>query len=97
MKIIILFALVALASCEIDWSNIKPITEIKEWQDAFPNFAAKGDLKTIFNVEPQREGRVLRGDFVGPTDIPYQVGLIIHFNTGNGWCSGSLVSFSHNF
>lgn len=94
MKVLILFALVALASCEIDWSTVKPIRKTKEWQEAFPNFAANtNSLETIFDLPPQRGGRVVRGDFVGPTDIPYQVGLIIHFNAANGWCSGSLVNY----
>ena len=88
MKLLIFFALVALASCEIDWSTIKPITQTPEYRAAFPNFVPHAKEST-FN--PQRGGRVIRGNVVGPTDMPYQVGVIVHLFTGNGWCGGSLV------
>lgn len=92
MMLLILLALVSLASCEIDWSTVQPIKETKEWQEAFPDFAAKVQENAVYDV-PRRGGRVIRGDFAGPMDMPYQVGIIVHFANTNGWCGGSLVSF----
>lgn len=92
MKFLILLIFVSLASCSIEFSNIKPVTEILEWQEAFPEFVSKIRSNYITYDAPQRAGRVIRGTFVGPLVMPYQVGIIIHFPTGNGWCGGSLVS-----
>lgn len=90
MKVLILFALVALVSCEIDWSTVKPITQTPEYRAAFPNFVPHST--PLVSSNPKRGGRIIRGNVVGPTDLPYQVGIIVHLFTGNGWCSGSLVS-----
>lgn len=91
MKLILFVAFLALATCELnlntfDWSAVKPLTEIKEWQDAHPNF------KAIKKAHPSRPGRILNGDIAGPTDYPYIAGVMLHFDSGNSWCGGSLIS-----
>lgn len=76
MKLIAFFALLVLASCEFDpktfdWSSVKPITQIKEYRDAFPKFkyVDLDENARIFD----RNGRILRGEIVGPTDYPWSV------------------------
>lgn len=93
MKFIILLALVGLVSCEIDWSTVQPIRQTKEWQEAFPDFASRVVENSVYDM-PRRGGRVIRGDIAGPLDMPYQVGIVVHFPSTNGWCSGSLVSLN---
>lgn len=89
-SIIFAFAFFAFASCEIDlktfdWSTVKPLSEIKEWQDAHPNHA---NIQSPFPRAP----RIINGDIASPTDFPYMAGVMLHFDTGNSWCGGSLIS-----
>jgi hypothetical protein len=96
MKLIVFISLFVLAFAEFDpqtfdWSNVKPITEIKEYREAFPSRFVDvpiDDEARVFN----RNGRIIRGDLAAPSDFPWAVGLVISFTLDNGWCSGSLVS-----
>lgn len=91
MKFILCAAFLAYASCEIDlktfdWSSVKPLTEIKEWREAHPNFEA------VKSAHPSRSGRILNGDIATATDLPYMAGVMLHFDSGNSWCGGSLIT-----
>lgn len=91
MKLILFAALLVLACAEIDlntfdWSTVKPLNEIKEWQDAHPNY------DVIRQSHPSRPGRILNGEIASPVDYPYIAGVMLHFDTGNSWCGGSLIS-----
>lgn len=92
MKSLILLAFVGFVSCAIDFSTIRPVTEILEWQEAFPEFVSNVHSNYMTSDTPPRAGRVISGNRVGPFEMPYQVGVMIHFPSGNGWCGGSLVS-----
>lgn len=91
MKFIFLAVIFTFVSCEInlstfDWSTLKPLTEIEEWRQAHPNFEA------LKSAHPSRSGRILNGNIVNPTEFPYLVGIMLHFDSGNSWCGGSLIS-----
>lgn len=95
MKLILFATVLAVASCEIDlktfdWSTVKPLHEIKEWQEALQE--ANPNYDAIRLAHPSRPNRILNGDIAGPTQYPYIVGVMLHFNTGNSWCGGSLIS-----
>lgn len=95
MKFLLLAALIALANSEsqsktIDWSSVKPLNEIKEWRDAHPHIEAV--KKNYAVIPPPRSRRILNGDIANPLEYPYVVGVMLHFDTGNSWCGGSLVS-----
>lgn len=91
MKLIffVTFLALALASCEeIDWSAVKPLHEIKEWQEAHPNF----DIDAIRRMHPSRPSRILNGEIAGATSYPYAAGVMLHFDSANSFCGGSLIS-----
>lgn len=94
MKFLIFVALFAFVSCEIDfstfdWSSVKPLTEIKEWRDAHPNYDA---IKNAHPSTPSRFRRILNGDIANANEYPYMVGVMLHFDTGNSFCGGSLIT-----
>lgn len=104
MKLLVVFALFALAAGKydpetldpetFDWSTVKPLRLIKEYREAYP--------KLFIDTEPEvneevfnplnRNRRILDGSIAGPTDFPWIAGILISFEFDNGWCSGSLVS-----
>lgn len=93
MKFLIFTAIFALATCEIDfktfdWSTVKPLYEIKEWRDAHPSFV---DNAPAFK---SRSPRIVNGEIAQMTDFPYMAGILLHFDAGNSWCGGSLISRS---
>ncbi|CRK90518.1 CLUMA_CG004155, isoform A [Clunio marinus] len=94
MKLIILATfLYAFVSCEInlnnsfDWSTVKPLWEIKEWREAHPERAA-----LLSGSKSPRMPRIINGELANPNDFPYVAGVLLHFDTGNSWCGGSLIS-----
>lgn len=91
MKFTVFTVLFAFASCEIDlknfdWSTVKPLTEIEEWREAHPNFEA------LKSSHPSRSPRILNGEIASATELPYMAGIMLHFDSGNSWCGGSLIS-----
>lgn len=97
MKFLLVVAFFALASCEFnpetfDWTSIKPITQIKEYREAFPQVVAGDFLNDERRVFVKRNGRIIRGEVASPTEFPFMVGLILSFANDNGWCGGSLIS-----
>lgn len=89
MKFVIFVAVLAVASCEIDlktfdWSSVKPLSEIKEWREVHVNHGVV--------TNPRLSSRIINGDITGPTEFPYMAGVILHFDTGNSFCGGSLIS-----
>lgn len=94
MKFVLLAAIFALATCEIDlktfdWSSVVPLSEVKEWREAFPN---NDEIKQQHPSYLERSKRILNGDIADSREYPYMVGVMLHFDTQNSWCGGSLVS-----
>lgn len=92
MKFLILTALCALVRCEIDlqtfdWSTVRPLYEIKVWRDAHPSFVEADAIAS-------RAPRIVNGEIAAMTDFPYMAGILLHFDTVNSWCGGSLISRS---
>lgn len=98
--VVVLCAFVGLAAAaentDIDWSTVRPVYELKEWQDAHP-----GHMRLMRQADAMEKmqkmrfgptGRIVGGGEAARHQFPYQVGLVLHFDTGNGWCGGSLVS-----
>ena len=95
MKFLILAAICAFVSCEIDlatfdWSTVVPLHQIKEWQDAHPYVQAP-EAAPSWNP-PKRSGRILNGGVASPNEYPYMAGVMLHFDAANSWCGGSLIS-----
>lgn len=91
MKILIIATVIVFVNCEInfetfDWSTVKPLHEIKEWRAAHPDYVPVNDVHT------HRAPRIINGDIALITDFPYMAGVLLHFDTGNSWCGGSLIS-----
>lgn len=91
MKIFLFVIFFTFANCDLDlknfdWSSVKPLSEIKEWREAHPNYDA------IKSAHPSRSPRILNGEVASPTELPYMAGVMLHFDSGNSWCGGSLIS-----
>lgn len=91
MRLLIFVTVLAFASCEInlksfDWSSVKPLSEIKEWREVHKNH---DEIKTS---NPRLGSRIINGDIAGSTEFPYMAGVMLHFDTGNSFCGGSLIS-----
>ena len=96
MKLLLILLVVTLVSSELDpktfdWSSVRPINQVPEWRAQFPQLIDEvlDDSKRVF---VERGGRIVRGTVANPTDFPFQVGVILHFDHTNGFCSGSLIS-----
>lgn len=91
MKYSVFVAVLAVVSCELDlktfdWSSVKPLSEIKEWRETHPN---RADIQI---ANPRLSSRIINGDIAGSTDFPYMAGILLHFDTGNSFCGGTLIS-----
>lgn len=90
---LILIFYVATVTCEInlktfDWSSVKPLYEIIEWQKVHSNFIAPPA-----NAHPTaRSPRIIDGDIAGAVEFPYLAGVLLHFDTGNSFCGGTLIT-----
>lgn len=98
MKLFVIFAFLVGMNCELnqenfDWTSLKPITQIKEYREAFPWRVAGEEFDDTARVF-DRSGRIVRGELAGPGDYPFAVGLVISFTQDSSWCSGSLISRS---
>lgn len=96
MKLLLVLLFVTLGSCEFDpktfdWSSVRPINQVPEWRAKFPQLIDE-PLDESKRVYVERGGRIIRGTIASPTDFPFLVGVILHFDHTNGFCGGSLVS-----
>lgn len=97
MKCLVFLAILALASCQIDlksfdWSTVKPLEEIQEWRDAHPRYEVL--MKQQLGVHPSRSRRIINGEIATALEFPYMAGVLLHYDTGNSWCGGSLISIN---
>lgn len=89
-------AVAQTGNTDIDWSTVRPIYEFPEWQDSHPGHMRL--LRKDELMEKTKEmsfgpsGRIVGGQEADRHQFPYQVGLVLHLATGNGWCGGSLIS-----
>lgn len=91
MKFFTFVIFLSVAYCEFDsksfdWTSVKPLSEIKEWREVHENHA-KSKV-----VNPRLSPRIIGGDIAGSTEFPYMAGILLHFDTGNSFCGGSLIS-----
>lgn len=102
MKLIVcvLLAVVGVAiatNTDIDWTTVRPLWQIKEWQDKHPAHMKivreSGLLETPVTYGPG--GRIAGGMAAAENQFPYMAGIISQLTTGNGFCGGSLVSRSY--
>lgn len=82
MKILLTFAFLTFASCEFkigefDWTSIKPLSQIKEYREAFPHIVVGEFLNNDVRIFNHRDGRIIRGEHASPTDFPYMVSRVL--------------------
>ena len=86
----VLFAtLVAAAQTEhidIDWSQVKPISELPEYKAALDNLAP------INNFIESRNLRIVGGKPASKSQFPYQAGLLLTVSGSQYLCGGSIIS-----
>lgn len=94
------FAGLAAANTDIDWSTVRPIYEFQEWQDRHPAhmryLRQAGAMERMQKMRFGPSGRIVGGFEAERHQFPYQVGLVLHLGSGNGWCGGSLISKVQN-
>lgn len=98
LLLIVLLAVTGLAAAadntDIDWSTVRPLWQIKEWQDKHPAHMEivrkSGMLDTPVKYGPG--GRITGGMEAARHQFPYMVGVVTHLASGNGFCGGSLIS-----
>lgn len=79
MKFVVFSLFLASVNCkslQVDWTELKPITQIKEYREAYPwrvEHEPLDDGARVFD----RSGRIVRGDVAGPTDYPFSVSSLI--------------------
>lgn len=93
MKLLVFSIFIASSLCEInlktfDWSSVKPLHEIKEWRDAHPNFVYHHPT----DVSQHRDRRIIDGEIAAATEFPYMAGILLHYDTSNSFCGGTLIS-----
>ncbi|XP_049293926.1 serine protease 1-like [Anopheles funestus] len=81
---------------DINWAEVRPVQESPLFK---ANRASSFVDRFLANVEPVqplpspvRSGRINNGVIVGPTDIPYIVGVLVSVVHGTYFCGGVLVS-----
>lgn len=81
MKFVVIFVFLASANCKslsFDWTELKPITQIKEYREAYPwrvEHEALDENARVFD----RSGRIIRGEVADPRDYPFSVSCDINF------------------
>ena len=97
---LVLAAVVGLAAAgntDIDWSTVKPLWQIPEWQAKHPAHMKivrdSGMLDQHVSYGPG--GRIAGGSEAQRHQFPYMVGVVTHLASGNGFCGGSLVSSNY--
>jgi secreted trypsin-like serine protease len=91
MKLLVaLFLTFALAngSVDIDWSQVKPISQFPEY------WTIRGLVppKPIENEYVEASPRIVNGNIANPGQFPYQVAIISRFSQGSGLCGGSILT-----
>ena len=92
MKLLISVLFVAFAVAvqtehiDIDWSQVKPISELPEYKDALDNIVPVGE-----SIESRRRP-IIAGKSASVSQFPYQAGLIMKVSESNYLCGGSLIS-----
>lgn len=105
MKIIIFVAFLAGALAfsvnDVDFENLVPIYETKEWQAAFPQFADLAKVVAATEkakpLSEQRNGRVWGGRDAAPGELPYQVGIVVLLSQQVKNENPSLEALNSNF
>lgn len=88
----------AAENTDIDWSTVRPLWQIKEWQDKHPaHMKLVREQGLLERERPVRfgigiGGRITGGHEAARHQFPYMAGLVTHMNTGNGFCGGSIIS-----
>ncbi|CAO1436612.1 unnamed protein product [Diamesa hyperborea] len=91
MKILnrILFVLLAVAiqaeEIDIDWSKVKPISEL-------PEFKAQRESQAPFYKFNLNHRKIVGGKVASISQFPYQAGLLLKASGNNYLCGGSLIS-----
>lgn len=101
--VVVLLALAGLAAAaaesntDIDWATVRPLYQIKEWQDKYPAYMRivqrNGMVDEKVTYGPS--GRISGGNEAERHQFPYQVGVVTHLTSGNGFCGGSLISANY--
>lgn len=82
---------VSSAASMFGFDNVRPIYEIKEWQDKHPALA-----KYVPKQSSGVTGRIVGGQEANPHQFPFQVAVLSPFEEGSvGLCGGSIISPSH--
>ncbi|XP_053672731.1 brachyurin-like [Anopheles nili] len=84
-SIVLLVALFAVASADIDWSKVRPIEEFDHYWARLP-----AELQVYRYAQPPH--RVTNGQEATPGQFPYQIALLSNFPTGTGLCGGSVLT-----
>ncbi|XP_053672730.1 brachyurin-like [Anopheles nili] len=84
-SIVLLVALFAVASADIDWSKVRPIEEFDHYWARLPP-----SLQIYRYAQPSH--RVTNGQEATPGQFPYQIALLSNFATGTGLCGGSVLT-----
>ncbi|XP_050076268.1 chymotrypsin-like [Anopheles maculipalpis] len=84
---------------DINWAEVRPVQESPRFK---ANRASSFVDRFLVNFEPVqplpspvRSNRINNGVVVGPTDVPYIVGVLVSVEHGTYFCGGVLVSASH--
>lgn len=72
MRVFIILFLAAYASAEIDWANIRPVTEMEGfWEGRDPRL-----VRTVKTIDSERNSRIVNGEVAHPHQFPYQAKTI---------------------
>lgn len=69
MKVFAILFLAALASAELDWSDVRSVTDMEGfWAGRDPEL-----VRMYLASKVRRNGRIVNGDIAAPHQFPYQV------------------------
>ncbi|XP_058124143.1 serine protease 1-like [Anopheles ziemanni] len=84
---------------DINWAEVRPVQESPQFK---ANRASSFVDRFLANIEPVqalpppvKSSRINNGVVVGPTDVPYIVGVLVSVVHGTYFCGGVLVSRTH--
>lgn len=79
---------------KIDYSSVKPMTEMPGFYERHPLLKGLGALHQLANFGRKNSNsqRIVGGIEATPNSFPYQAGLLLHMPEGTGFCGGSIVS-----
>uniref|UniRef100_A0A182SZI9 Peptidase S1 domain-containing protein n=1 Tax=Anopheles maculatus TaxID=74869 RepID=A0A182SZI9_9DIPT len=82
---VLLVALFAAASADIDWSKVRPIEDFDHYWARLP-----AEMQIYRYARPSH--RVTNGQEATPGQFPYQIALLSNFAGGTGLCGGSVLT-----